>query len=105
MANTAIFIPNEGGPSYIDTMVILKNARNADLAHKFINFIHRPDIYAEFADEFGLPATVNIPARSLKEGISLYSEEELEKTELVVDIGDSLEFYNEAWFNVIRAGN
>ncbi|MCL2265305.1 MAG: extracellular solute-binding protein [Treponema sp.] len=105
MANTVIFIPNEGGPSYIDTMVILKNARNIDLAYKFINFIHRPDIFAEFTDEFGLPATVNIPARRLKEGVSLYSEDELEKTELTLDIGDSLELYNDAWFNVIRAGN
>ncbi|MCL2214148.1 MAG: extracellular solute-binding protein [Treponema sp.] len=105
MSNTVVFIPDEGGPSYIDTMAILKNARNIDLAHKFINFIHRPDIFAEFTDEFGLPATVNIPARRLKEGISLYSENELQRTELTMDIGDSLELYNDAWFNVIRAGN
>jgi len=105
LANTAIFIPKEGGPSYIDNMVILKNARNIDLAHEFINFIHRPEIFAEFADEFGLPATVNIPARLLKKGISLYSEEELKKTELNMDIGDHLELYNDAWFNVIRAGH
>jgi len=104
LANTVIFIPEEGGPSYIDAMVILKNARNIDLAHKFINFIHRPDIFAEFTDIFGLPATVNIPARSLKQGVSVYSEEELHNTELTVDIGDSLELYNDAWFNVVRAG-
>ncbi|MDR0465567.1 MAG: extracellular solute-binding protein [Treponema sp.] len=104
LANTVIFIPEEGGPSYIDAMVILKNARNIDLAHKFINFIHRPDIFAEFTDIFGLPATVNIPARRLKQGVSVYSEEELHNTELTVDIGDSLELYNDAWFNVVRAG-
>jgi len=103
-ANTVFFIPDEGGPSYIDNMVILKNARNIDLAHKFINFIHRPDIYAEFTDIFGLPATVNIPARRLKKGVSLYPEDALINTELTVDIGDSLELYNDAWFNLIRAG-
>ncbi|MDR0463522.1 MAG: extracellular solute-binding protein, partial [Treponema sp.] len=53
MANTVFFIPEEGGPAYIDSMVILKDAKNIDLAHKFINFIHDPRIYAEFADAFG----------------------------------------------------
>ena len=104
LANTVFFIPKEGGPSYIDNMVILKGARNIDLAHKFIDFIHRPEIYAEFADEFGLPSTVNVPARKYKKGISLYSEDELKNTELVEDLGEDLQNYIEAWFNSIRIG-
>lgn len=103
--DTVFFIPREGGPSYIDTMVILKNARNIELAHKFIDFIHRPEIYAEFVDIFGLPATVNVPARELKTGPSWYSAEDLLNTELVDDIGEHLEIYNDAWFNSIRAGD
>jgi len=102
--DTVFFIPREGGPSYIDSMCILKEARNIELAHKFINFIHRPEIYAEFADTFGLPATVNIPARKLKKGYSLYMAEDLLMTELVDDLGESLDLYNEAWFNSIRVG-
>jgi len=104
MENTVFFIPKEGGPSYIDNMCILKSARNVELAHKFIDFIHKPDIYAEFVDAFGLPATVNIPARRYKKGISLYSEKELLNTELVEDLGESLELYTQAWFNSIRVG-
>lgn len=103
--DTVFFIPREGGPSYIDNMVILKNARNIDIAYKFIDFIHRPEIYAEFVDTFGLPATVNVPARELKTGVAWYSAEDLSNTELVEDIGEHLEIYNDAWFNSIRAGD
>jgi spermidine/putrescine transport system substrate-binding protein len=103
--DTVFFIPAEGGPSYIDTMCILKGARNVDLAHKFIDFIHRPEIYAEFADAFGLPATANVPARQKKTGYSLYLAEDLQSTELVEDVGDALDYYSNAWFNSIRAGN
>ncbi|MDR0301878.1 MAG: extracellular solute-binding protein [Treponema sp.] len=102
--DTVFFIPREGGPSYIDSMCILKEARNIELAHQFINFIHRPEIYAEFVDTFGLPATVNVPARQLKTGDSFYMAEDLLKTELVEDLGVALDLYNEAWFNSIRVG-
>jgi spermidine/putrescine transport system substrate-binding protein len=103
--DTVFFIPAEGGPSYIDNMCILKGSRNIELAHKFIDFIHRPEIYAEFVDTFGLPATVNIPARRHKIGHSLYYAEDLSITELVEDLGRDLDLYSDAWFNSIRAGD
>ena len=103
--DTVFFIPREGGPSYIDNMCILKGSKNIDLAYKFIDFIHRPQIYAEFVDTFGLPATVNIPARIHKTGLSCYSAQDLLNTELVDDIGPGLDIYSEAWFNSIRIGN
>ena len=53
MRDTEFFIP-PGASSFTDNMVILRGSRNVELAHKFINFIHRPDIYAMFVDEFGL---------------------------------------------------
>jgi len=105
MKDTVFFIPKEGGPSYIDSMVILKGAENADLARQFIDFIHRPEIYAEFADVFGLPSTVNVAARRYKTGISFYSEADLQNTELVEDLGQSLDYYTDAWFNSIRVGD
>jgi spermidine/putrescine transport system substrate-binding protein len=105
MNDTVFFIPPQNGPAYIDNMCILKDAKNKELAHKFIDFIHRPEIYAEFCDEFGFPATVNVPARQYKEGPSWYRIEELEGRELTIDLGDALELFNDAWFNSIRAGN
>jgi spermidine/putrescine transport system substrate-binding protein len=102
MKDTVYFVPREGGPAYLDSMCILKGSKNTDLAHKFIDFIHRPEIYAEFADIFGFPATANIPARQLKTGDSWYSEEDLINTELKDDLGPALDLYNNAWFNSIR---
>ena len=100
----AFFIPKEGGPSYIDSMVILKNSKNVDLAMKFIDFIHRPEIYAEFCDYFGFPATANAPARSLKKGPSYYTTESLAPCELKEDVGADLEKYNKAW-QAIKVGD
>jgi spermidine/putrescine transport system substrate-binding protein len=97
------FIPKEGGPMYIDSMVILKGSKNVDLAHKFIDFIHRPEIYAEFVDFFGFPATCNIPARELKKGNMWYSSESLVPCELKEDLGANLEKYNAIW-QAVRVG-
>jgi len=102
---TLFFIPKEGGPAYIDSMCILKGSKNVDLAHKFIDFIHRPEIYAEFADSFGFPATANVPARLHKTGDSWYSAEDLSSVELKNDLGPVLDIYNDAWFNSIRIGD
>lgn len=103
--NTVFFIPDEGSPACIDNMCILKGSKNIDLAHKFIDFIHRPEIYAEFVDTFDFPSAVNIPARQLKTGGQMYSVEDMINTELINDPGSALEYYINAWFNLIRIGN
>jgi spermidine/putrescine transport system substrate-binding protein len=103
--DTVFFFPEEGGASFIDNMCILKGSKNIDLAHKFIDFIHRPEIYAEFADTFSIPATANIPARHHKTGHSLYSIEDITSAELLHDLGPALDLYNDAWFNSIRIGD
>jgi len=105
MRDTVYFVPREGGPGYIDSMCILKGAKQKELAHKFIDFIHRPEIYAEFCDEFGFPATVNVPARQYIEGPTWYQPADIADTELKNDLGDSLYLYNDAWFNYIRVGD
>jgi spermidine/putrescine transport system substrate-binding protein len=102
--HTVFFIPPEGGPAYIDSLCILKGARNTDLAYKFIDFIHRPEIYAEFTDYFGFPATANIPARALKEVTPYYTAEEMVSVELKDDVGEYLELYDDAWLT-IRVGD
>jgi spermidine/putrescine transport system substrate-binding protein len=105
MRDTVFFIPPQGGPGYIDSMCILKGSKNKELAHKFIDFIHRPEIYAEFCDFFGFPATANAPARRFIEGPTWYQQTDIAGTELKDDLGAALELYNNAWFNSIRAGN
>jgi spermidine/putrescine transport system substrate-binding protein len=102
--DTVFFIPPEGGPAYIDSLCILKGARHQDLACKFIDFIHRPEIYAEFCDAFGFPATANLPAGRYKKGESYYQAADLTRTELKDDLGEALDLYNDVWFNSIRVG-
>jgi spermidine/putrescine transport system substrate-binding protein len=102
--NTVFFIPEEGGPSYIDSLCILRGARNIELAHKFIDFIHRPEIYAEFCDSFRFPATVNVPARDYIKTKSMYDASALLNTELKDDLNEALDIYNDAWLNTIKVG-
>ena len=99
-ADVDFFIPKEGGPLYIDSMVVMKDSKSQDLALKFIDFIHRPEIYAEFCDTFGFPATVNMPARALKKGDMWYKPEDLAKCELKLDLGQDLDKYNAAWQDI-----
>jgi len=105
LLNDTVFFLSHTGPAYIDNMCILKTSRQKELAHKFIDFIHRPEIYAEFCDEFGFPATANVPARQFKEGSSMYQIEDLVNRELMDDLDEALNLFNDAWFNSIRVGN
>ena len=105
IAKTAFFFPREGVTGYIDNMVILKNSRNQELAHEFINFIHRPDIYALFLDEFRYPSTVNTYARDFMEREPLYSEHDIYGAELKDGLSEDLSLYHQVWFDRIRIGN
>lgn len=91
------FLPPEGGPMYLDSMVIPTRARNVELAHEFINFIHRPEIYAEFLDRFHFPASVHTEAGKLMTVEPFYEGEDLASYELKNDLGSDLEKYNEIW--------
>jgi len=96
------FIPQEGSAMYMDNMVILKNARNKELAYQFINFIHEPEIYAKIVDFLMLPS-INVPARSLRTKTPSYEIEDLKNSEFKEDLGENLELYNKIW-QEIRVG-
>ena len=91
------FIPKEGGPQYLDSMVILKGAKHYDRAVEFINFIHRPEVYAMFLDEFRFPGFVNLEADKLRTTVPMYKAEEMAGGELKLDVGEDLEKFNEKW--------
>ena len=91
------FIPEEGGPMYIDSMCVLKGARNYDLALEFINFIHRPEIYAQFLDAFRFPAAVNPKAGEFMKKTPFYSADELANCQIKEDLAEGLSKYNAVW--------
>ena len=94
------FIPAEGGPSYLDSMCILKDAPHYELANEFINFIHRPEIYAQFLDEFRFPCFVNMEASQYMTTTAMYEASQMDSCELKNDIGEDLEKYSEIWQRV-----
>jgi len=94
------FIPPEGGPSYLDSMCILKDAPHYDLANEFINFIQRPEIYAQFLDAFRFPCFVNTDAAKYTKKVPMYKAEEMNNCELKNDLGEGLDKYNTIWQDI-----
>lgn len=91
------FIPAEGGPSYLDSMCILKDSKNAELATEFINYIHRPENYAKFLDFFSFPCLVNPEAEQYMTSTPLYPASAMDKCSLKDDIGENLDMYYSSW--------
>jgi spermidine/putrescine transport system substrate-binding protein len=85
---------------YLDSMVIPKGAKNIDLAHQFIDFIHRPEIYAEFLDRFHFPASVHTEAAKYTTTEPFYNVEDLNNYELKNELGADLEKYNDIWQSI-----
>ncbi len=91
------FLPETGGSMYIDNMGILKDAPEKELAHQFINFIHEPENYAIFLDEFSFPPTTNTKAAEYMTTTPRFTSEDLENYEVLIDVGEDLERYNALW--------
>ncbi len=98
------FLPEEGGPMYLDSMMIPVGSKHIDLAHQFINFIHRPEIYAEFLDRFHFPSTVNTEAEKHMTADPFYPADSLVNYELKMDVGENLSLYDDIW-QTIRYDN
>ncbi len=86
--NLAYFVPDEGASLWIDVIAIPIGAPNIDNAHKFINFILRPDINARITNLTSQPlsnekATAFVDER-LKNNTGLYPTKELLK-KLTID--------------------
>lgn len=98
--NVDFIIPEKGGVSYIDSLAITSTSKNVENAHKFMEFIHRPENYALLADELGIPS-INMPARELMESEPVYEIEDLKNTEILKDIKDALTIQGKYWQEVM----
>ncbi|MBN1306906.1 MAG: extracellular solute-binding protein [Chitinispirillaceae bacterium] len=96
------FIPREGGCAYMDNMVILKGAKNKDVAYMFMNYILDPSVYARIVDYLKLPS-INTATRAQRKVTPRYDLTDLANSELKEDLGEHLERYNEIW-QEIRIG-
>lgn len=94
------FIPAEGGPAYLDSLCILKDSQHYAAANEFINFIHRPEIYAMFLDYFRFPCFVNPSAQQYMKTTPMYEASEMDNCTLKLDLGEGLDKYNNVWQDV-----
>lgn len=60
----AVAVPPQGAPAVIDTIAILKDAPNKDIAYEFVNFVLRPEQMVKVPTLHGA-AVMNDPANAL----------------------------------------
>ena len=95
--------PTEGAILWMDNFVIPKNAKQVDAAHKFIDYLLRPENSKIVSEEIGY-ASPNIAARELmpedvRNNPTIYpSKDVLAKAEFQEDVGDdALQVYQQYW--------
>ena len=49
-------IPEEGSVAFVDSLVIPKNAKRADLAHRFIDYLMQPKVAAQITEDTLFPS-------------------------------------------------
>lgn len=100
--------PKEGAIIWMDNYAIPKNAANKDAAHKFINFLLRPESAKEVIETMGF----SMPNEGVKALLSpaLAEDElvfppktEIEKGVLQSDVGQAVELYEKYW-NLLKTG-
>jgi len=101
-------VPQEGSNLWFDNMVIPKGAKNVALAHKFIDFMTRPDIGRRNVEYIGYSTpntdTLALLAPEISGDTAAYPEEAvLAKCEVFVDPGAAIELYNRIWTEVKSA--
>jgi spermidine/putrescine transport system substrate-binding protein len=104
--DVAYAIPTEGGLSYVDLLVIPKDAPHAENAHRFIDFILGAETGAALSNavRYGSPnaaAKPLIDKELLDDPLVYPSEEQLKKLPFTKDLGGDVEArYADAWTKV-----
>ena len=101
-------IPEEGSNKWFDAMVIPKDSQNKENAEKLINFLCHPENALQNVEyiQYSTPNTgaYELLSDDVKNNSGLYpSKEVLDKCEIFVDLGDSLELYDESWMDIKTA--
>lgn len=107
-ADIVYFLPREGFSIWEDTMAIPTGADNVELAEKFINFLHSPEVAAaniEF-NHYLCPNTAAYPLLSdemrADERVFLPAEK-FAQGEQIRDVGEHLALYVAAWERIQSA--
>jgi spermidine/putrescine transport system substrate-binding protein len=96
------FVPREGGLIFVDSLAIPAKAPNADLAHKFVNFILDAKVGARLSN-YNRYATPNEAAKpfitpaDLKNPAIYPSAATMTKLEFNLDLGKNNSLYDSVW--------
>lgn len=94
--------PKEGASFWMDSFVIPARASNPENAHKFIDYMLRPEVAVRCVNELGY-ATPNLAAKAMldaetRDNPTIFPPPEaLSKAEFQRDIGNALELYMRYW--------
>ena len=107
-AKVKILVPAEGTSIACDELAILKGAKQADLAHKLIDFLCDPATAAENMQWTGYycpnPAALKLVEKDFLENPAVSLAPEIQaKCELLEDLGDDLPKYTKVWDEVKAA--
>lgn len=105
--NMAFVVPKEGTNFWIDGWVITKSAENVDNAHKFIDFMCRPDVAVKNFEYLGY-STPNTGVKELVEDeelknspIAFPSPDVYKGQETYKYLGNDMdEYYNSLWMKI-----
>ena len=101
-------MPSEGPSLWMDNLVIPKKAPNPEAAHRFIDFLLRPEIAKLISEDIGytspnLAAIALLPEKVRNNRTAYPSADDLAKAEFQVDVGEALPIYEKYW-QKLKAG-
>ncbi len=99
--------PEEGVSVALDEMVILKDAPNPELAHKFLDYLHRPEVAAANMEWVQAlcpnQSAYSLVSEDFRADTRIFlSAEELAKAETIFNIGEAERLYIDAW-NAVKS--
>ena len=99
----AFVVPREGTLAYVDNWAIPRGARHKDLAERFIDFLHRPEIAARVVNERRYASCNEAARKSIDPAIlasASYADGGGAKLWWLEDVGDAAKHYERAWLDV-----
>lgn len=98
-------VPEEGSNVWVDAMCIPKNSQHIEAAHKFINFLCRPDIaYRNFEYIYYCTPIAEVYEMMDEDELSYTglnpSQEVIDRCEFFHDISEYMDIYNKIWMDI-----
>lgn len=105
----AFIFPKEGAPLWVDNLAIPVGAEHKENAHKFIDFMLRPDIAKQCVEEYHY-STPNAAAQKMLDKAHAESrvvsptEADLKNAEFTNGVGKALDLYEKYW-ELVKTAN